>query len=209
MDILVGVLSIAIGLLFCFQGFVAARLLMTIWGFFIGLMFGAGLVALFADGGFLGDVFGWIVGIAFGLLFGWLAYAYWAIAVIITIGSFGFTLTGAFLTWLGVDWNWLAIIAGLVVAFFLAYWSATAAIPASILMVITSLSGAGAVVWGLFLIFDRVSLDSLDSSASANATDGEFWWLLAYLGIAIFGMVYQGAFTGRGRRKAYDSWVAQ
>ena len=208
MDILVGILSVAIGLLFCFQGFIAARLLMTVWGFFVGLLFGAGLVSLLGDSGLLVDIAGWLAGIAMGLLFGWLAYAYWAVAVIFTIGSFGFTLTAAFLTRLGIEWNWVIVVVGVVVAFLLAYWSATASVPASILMIITSLSGASAVVWGLFLIFDRVDLDTLSATTTADAADGQFWWGLIYLGVAIFGMVYQGAFTERGRRKAYDAWAA-
>ena len=59
-DVLVGVLAIAVGALFCFRGYLAMRLIIPIWGAFAGFLLGAGLIANTGSDGFLRSTLGWI-----------------------------------------------------------------------------------------------------------------------------------------------------
>ena len=97
-EILVGIFALIVGLVFCFSGYFALRVVIPIWGAFAGFMLGAGLVDNFTDEGFLASALGWIVGLAVALVFGVLAYVFYEISVIIAMGAIGFAL-GSTLMW--------------------------------------------------------------------------------------------------------------
>ena len=61
-DIVVGLVAILTGAVFCFRGYLAMRIIIPLWGAFAGFMLGAGIVA--TDAGFLATALGWIVGFA-------------------------------------------------------------------------------------------------------------------------------------------------
>jgi len=65
-DIIVGIVAVLTGAVFCFRGYLAMRIIIPIWGAFAGFMLGAGIVA--GDSGFLATALGWFVGIAVALL---------------------------------------------------------------------------------------------------------------------------------------------
>ena len=80
-DIVVGLIAVLTGAVFCFRGYLAMRIIIPLWGAFAGFMLGAGIVA--TDAGFLATALGWIVGLAVALLFGLLAYLYDEVAVVL------------------------------------------------------------------------------------------------------------------------------
>ena len=114
-DFFLGVLAILAGLAFCFSGYLWLRIVLPVWGAFVGFAFGAGLVAGLGGDRFLGEVLGWVVGLAFALLFAALAYAYFAFAVVIAMTSVGFAIGAGLVVALGVDWSWVAVIVGVLV----------------------------------------------------------------------------------------------
>ena len=105
-DILVGIIALIVGLVFCFTGYFAMRVVIPIWGGFAGFMLGAGLVDNFTDEGFLATALGWVVGIALALLFALLAYFYYEISVVIAMAAIGFTIGSTVMVALGVTWSW-------------------------------------------------------------------------------------------------------
>ncbi len=116
MDILVGLLAIAIGAVFCFRGWLALRIVIPIWGAFAGFFLGAGAVAGVTDEGFLSSVLGWIVGLALALLFGLAAYLYYAIAIVLALAAIGFTVGTDVMVALGVTWSWVIVLVGIALA---------------------------------------------------------------------------------------------
>jgi len=44
-DVILGTLAILVGLMFCLRGNVAMRLIIPIWGAFVGFALGAGIVS--------------------------------------------------------------------------------------------------------------------------------------------------------------------
>ena len=114
-DIILGLLAIIAGGAMLVAGQFVLRLVIPIWGFFAGFAFGAGLVAEFADEHFLGTVLGWVLGLVFALVFAVLAYLYYYVAIVIAMGAAGFAIGSGIVVALGIDWNWVAVLVGLVV----------------------------------------------------------------------------------------------
>ena len=81
--LLLGALAIGIGLAFAFWGFRVFLILLPIWGFFAGFIFGANGVDYLLGDGFLATTTGWVVGFLLGLLFAVLSYLYSWVAVIL------------------------------------------------------------------------------------------------------------------------------
>ena len=44
-DILLGLLAVVVGAVFCFRGYFAMRIIIPIWGAFAGFVLGAGIVS--------------------------------------------------------------------------------------------------------------------------------------------------------------------
>jgi hypothetical protein len=72
-DIVVGLVALAAGALFCFSGYRMFRLVIPIWGLFVGFGFGAGLVAAISGDRLLVAPLGWLLGLVTGLAFAALA----------------------------------------------------------------------------------------------------------------------------------------
>src|SRR6186997_1369613 len=105
-DILLGLLAIFAGGAMLLAGQFVLRLVIPIWGFFAGFVFGAGLVAGLAEERFLGTVLGWVLGLVFALVFAVLAYLFFYIAITLAMGAFGFAIGSGIVVALGIDWNW-------------------------------------------------------------------------------------------------------
>src|SRR5436190_18762460 len=114
-DVLVGIVAIFIGAVFCFWGYYAMRIVIPIWGAFAGFMLGAGAVSAFDDHEFLSTALGWVLGIFIGLLFAVIAYLFYEVAVVLTFATIGFTFGAGVMTALNIDWDWLVILVGVAV----------------------------------------------------------------------------------------------
>lgn len=206
-DVILGIIAILVGLLFCFRGYLAMRLVIPIWGAFAGFMFGAGLIANVTDEGFLASVLGWVVGAVLALVAGLLAYLYYEVAVILAMSAIGFTLGTSTMVALGVTWDWLTILVGLAVGILLALIAIVGDLPMALLTVLTSLAGASAVVTGTMLLFGVISTDDFDVAATTQQLDDDWWWYALYAGLAIAGMIAQFTSTARMRASLRDMWV--
>ena len=205
-DIVVGILAIVVGLLFCFRGYLAMRVVIPIWGAFAGFMLGAGLIDSFTGDGFLGSVLGWVVGIALGALFALLAYLYYEISVVIAMSAIGFTLGASLMVALGVTWSWVIVIVGLAVGVLLAILAIVGDLPMVLLTVLTALAGATATVTGLMLLFGVISLEDFDSAATTQSLTDDWWWYAIYAGLALAGIIAQVRSTTEMRATLRASW---
>jgi hypothetical protein len=206
-DILIGSLIVLIGALFCFRGYLAMRFVIPIWGGFTGFMVGAGLVASFTDEGFLGSILSWVVGLGVGLLFALLAYFFYEIAVLLAMGSIGFTVTATVMTGLGITWDWLVILAGVAVGAVLAFIAILGDMPMVILTILTASAGAGAMIGGLLLILGKLDLGDLENPEVTSTLTLESWWYWAYLALFIMGIIFQLRSTLDMRASLRQAWV--
>jgi hypothetical protein len=189
-DVLVALLAIAAGALFCFRGYLAMRIVIPIWGGFAGFMLGAGIVAT-GDAGFLRTGLAWIVGIAVGLLFAALAYLYYELSVVIGMAAIGFAIGSSLMVALGVDWNWVIVLVGLLVAVLLA-----------------AVAGASAIVFGIMLLVGTLQSSELEQGSVTERLGDDWWWFAIYLGLVVTGVIAQVSATDRIRASLRDSWSA-
>ena len=208
-DILLGLLAILAGGVMLFAGQFVLRFVLPIWGFFAGFAFGAGLFAALADERFLGTVLGWVSGFVFALVFAVFAYLYYAVAVILAMAAFGFAIGSGLVVALGIDWNWIAVLVGLLVGAVLGLVSVVANLPMIVLALVSSVAGAVSVVAGLMLLVG--SLDSADFTQArfTTAVQASWGWSLTLLALAVVGFVAQTRQRVNRRRTINEAWYAE
>ncbi|HWK30143.1 MAG TPA: DUF4203 domain-containing protein, partial [Solirubrobacter sp.] len=189
-DVLFGIIAILAGAVFCLRGYLAFRIVIPLWGAFVGFGVGAGIVASATGDGFLQTGLAWVVGIAVALAFGLLAYLFYNVAVIVAMGSIGFTLGTTLMLAFGVSWSWLIVLAGVAVGVLLAWAAIVADLPMALLVVLSALGGSSAIVAGLMVLFGTLDTRQLDNEAVVAAKVNGWWWLL-YAGLAVVGVIVQ------------------
>ena len=207
-DIAIGILAVVIGSLLCFRGYAALRVVIAVWGSFVGFMVGAGLVAGVTGEGMLASALAWTVGVGVALLFGVLAYVYYAVSVVIGMGAIGFTLGTTAMVALGVTWSWIVVLVGLAVGVLLAVLAIVGDLPLVILAVLGAFAGASTIIAGLLLIvgvIDRQDLASTETSASLALG---WWWSVGYLVLAFTGVVAQLRSVEAIRGTLREEWAA-
>jgi len=206
-DILVGIIALIVGLVFCFSGYFAMRVVIPIWGAFAGFMFGAGLVDNLTDEGFLASALGWVVGVAVALVFGLLAYVYYEISVVIAMAAIGFALGSTLMVALGVTWSWVIVLVGLAIGVLLAIIAVVGDLPMILLTVLSALAGASAATTGIMLIFGAISLSDFDSTATTETLNDEWWWFAIYAGLVVAGLIVQVRNTKRMAASMRAAWA--
>lgn len=208
-DILLGLLAIIAGGAMLVAGQLVLRLMLPIWGFFAGFAFGAGLVADLADDRFLGTVLGWVLGLVFALVFALLAYLYYYVAVVIAMAAFGFAIGSGLVVALGIDWNWLAVLVGLLVGAIIGLAAIFADVPMIVLVILSSFAGAVGVVGGIMLLVG--ALDSADFTRGdfTNTVNNSLAWSLLLLVLAFAGILIQARQRALMRRSIQEAWYAE
>ncbi len=205
-DLAFGVLALAVGLLFCFLGAIVLRAVITIWGAFVGFSLGAGLVANWLGESFLAGTAGWVVGVIVAMVFAWLAYAYYAVAVLIAVASLGFASGVAIMAALGITWNWLIIVVAMVIAVAIGVAALSIDVPSILLVVLSTLGGASVAVSGILLISGAVSLaDFTDPEATTYPAAAGWWWTVLYLALVVGGIIVQSRASRRWKTQAWNS----
>lgn len=206
--LLTALVLIVIGGAFLFAGYRLFRLLAPIWGFLVGF----NLVVIVGRGILhappLASASGWLLAVVVGLIFAALAYGYYYLSVVILGLSVGYTLGQMVAATLFPQAGVSALAAGLIGAVALAVAVIAFDLPKALIVVLTALGGAGAVVAGVMLAFGWVSLTTLQSSLSVGAATsfapGWVTWLA--LALALVGILAQ---VGRLRAAPYTHAYAQ
>lgn len=207
-DLILGLLAIGIGALFCFRGYLAMRQIIPLWGAFAGFVLGAGLMSSVDDSGFLRSVAAWIVGLVVALLFGMLAYLYFEVSVALAMAGIGFTLATSVLVALGLSWSWLIIIVGVAAGVVLALLAIRADFPMLLLATLTALAGASTIVAGAMLLFGVIETDEFTSAATTERLDEAWYWYVIYVALAVAGLLAQFRDLDRRVRTMRESWRA-
>lgn len=204
-DIVVGLISIVTGLVFCFRGYLAMRIVIPIWGAFAGFFLGAGIVS--GDSGFLGSALGWVIGIAVAIVFGLIAYLYYEVAVVLGMMAIGFVLGTTLIAALGVTWSWVIVLGGVTLGVVLAIVAVVGDLPMVLLTVLTALAGASAIVSGLMLLFGVYDTGDYSSSVTTKAAADDWWWYVIYGGLVVAGMIAQLSDVDRRRDSLREAWA--
>ena len=184
-----GLIGILFGLVLCFAGYRLFIILLPIWGFVFGLVFGAQSIQLLFGSGFLATVSSWVVGLVVGAIFAVLSYLFYIVAVAIIAGSLGYGLTVAFLFLIGMDANWLMWLIGIVVAIAFAVVTIVFNLQKWVVIGATAILGAGAMIETVVFLF-RPAAVLLENPVKA-ALDASPLLLVVFLVFAILGIVAQ------------------
>ncbi len=201
-NVVIGLVAILVGALFCFRGNVAIRLVLTLWGAFTGFWLGAALAAALTETPMLSGPVGWIAAGAGALVAGSLAYFVFALAVVIGVGAVGFALGAWIATALGADAGVIPAVAGVVAAIALVALALITRLPFVLLVVLSATAGAGVIIAGVQVLLGLVTPEANSESVEALMA-GQWWWSLLYLALAAAGMVVQ--FKGE-RIDARSQW---
>lgn len=199
-----GLIALMFGLLLAFGGYRLFLILLPIWGFFFGLVFGAETMQAIFGTGFLSTVTSWVVGFVVGAIFGVLSYLFYIVAVAIIAGSLGYALAVGLLTAIGLQMGLIVWLIGIVAAIALAAVTIIFNLQKWVVIAATAILGAAAIVGTIGLMFNPAAR-MLENPIQAVLKTSP---LLAILGIviAIAGIVIQ-ARTGRTYTMAtYNRW---
>ena len=195
--ICIGVLGILFGLTALLAGYRLFLALLPIWGFFAGFVIGAqALQALFGTG-FLSEVISWIAGLVVGILFAVLSYLFYLVGVAILAGSIGYALGAGIIFAISPDWNLLAFLVGIVAAIVVAALVILLNIQKWVIILLTSIGGAGAIIAGLLIMFGIVSLADVGQNAIISYWRENWLWYLMGIAIAVVGFFVQARSTSQ------------
>lgn len=196
-DIVLGIVALIAGSVFCFSGYRAFRVVIPIWGLFSGFAAGAGLVSAITGDALLAKPVGWLVGAVFAVLFALFAYLYYEVAVVLTMASVGFLVGASLMTGLGVTWNWIISLVAVVVALAFAVVAISTNLPRIVLTVVSAVAGATAMVGGAMLFGSTLDADNLSRADVTSAINDSWGWWLAYVVLVLAGIAAQAAGNAR------------
>lgn len=207
-DLLIGAIAVVVGGALCFRGYAALRIVITVWGTFVGFFLGAGAVAVLSGEGLLASALAWGVGLAVAALFGLLAYAYYAISVLIGMSAIGFTLGTTAMVALGVSWSWVIIAVGIAGGALLATLAIAGDLPKLILALLGALAGSSIAIGGVLLIIGRLERGDLAATETTASLDLWWGWTVAYLVLAVAGLASQLQDVSARRGTLRETWSA-
>ncbi|MFT3860259.1 DUF4203 domain-containing protein [Micropruina sp.] len=208
-DVVVGLLVVAGGCVVGAAGYRALRLVITLLGALAGFGIGAELALAVPLDGLAGGVLTWIGGLAGAALFGWLAYAFYRVAVLLGLASFGFAIGSGLMLALGFRGGWLTWLIGALAAAVLVLIGLIGDLPAVLLIVLTSLAGANLTVTGAMLLTGSVSLSQL-KAPGGEAMSTSWWWAVVSIAVAVLFSGYQLRALNRSRASAMRAqWAAR
>lgn len=202
--VVVGIIAVLIGALLCFCGYATMRLIISLFGAFVGFLLGAGVVAGVTDSGFGQLALSWIVGVVAAVIFGVLAYLSYQVAIVIGMAAIGFTIGTSVMAASGVSSPLATVLVGVAVGVLLAVIAVATDLPAVILVVLTALAGASVTVSGLLLLTGSIGLNRVTAEGVGAAMARGWWWYVAYGALALLGIIAQ--LRARGTRTMRQQW---
>jgi hypothetical protein len=161
--ILVGLVLLAFGVAFCFYGFRAFMIFLPVMGFIAGFYIGAQAIQIAMDQGFLATTLSVVFGLLGGVIGAFASYVFFIIGIVLVAGILGFAVAAAIMNLLNLEPGCIAPLLGL--------GSAGAAVWATmrykliryVLILITAVLGANAILLSVLLFLGRVSVEDIVS----------------------------------------------
>ena len=191
--IVAALFALVLGLAFLLYGYRLFLVMLPIWGFFAGFWMGAQGIQWLLGQGFLATTTGWVMGFILGLIFAVLSYLFYVFGVGIVAAGFGASLGSGLMAAMGFDPGFLMAVVALVSAVVVAGITLFLNIQKYVLIFMTALGGANAIVLGFLLLFNRVDLAEVAGAGSSirPILHDSFLWGVIWLGLAVIGLLWQ------------------
>lgn len=191
-ELVLGIILLLIGGLFCLWGNRIAQAAIAFWGFLIGFPIGAGFANLVADGA----VAAWVAGLIAGLLFSWLFVTFFKWAIILSGGLIGYGIGRNLAAFFGFDSSGALFTGGLIVAAILVLMFVVFNAKKIYLAIITSVFGASVALTGLLVLIGKIPAEGINSLTDHTGSLPSFWALVYVIGV-IAAVVFQLSSNGR------------
>lgn len=207
--IVIGLLGIVLGAVFCFAGFRWFLVLLPIFGLFVGFTTGASATSLLLGEGFLASTLAIIVGVVFAVIFALLSWFYWWGAVAVLGGALGYAIALGLLEAIGFNADGfitalIAVAAGVAVAVVALVVNA----PKYVAIILTAFAGAAWLTAGIALVLGIIETTGLDAGPLAAIYVEGWFWILIWAVVAAAGIIAQVQMTKRWEQDlvvGYDS----
>lgn len=191
MTLIIALIAMGLGALWCFFGWRFFLLLLPLWGLLVGFNVGTEAVtAIFGDGTFA-TVTSWAVGFVLALVFAVLSWFWWYFAVALLGASVGFALGQAAWGLIGSDTGLIAFVLGLVVAAVFGIGILALNVPRLLVIVLTGLGGAAAILAGWFILTGAIPADNIRWVMVGKEITDSWFYLIVWAVIAGAGMIAQ------------------
>ena len=185
-----GVVAIGLGAGSMLVGYRLALVLLPLWGFLVGFLIGARAEQTLFGDGYLATPLGWVVGGVLGLGFGVLSYLFWYVAVVIAFASVGTWLAWGAMTAVGSP-ELTTVALGLGVGAGVAVVGLATGVPLVLVVIITALGGAHALVAGVLLVLGTSDLAALENGVVDAVIGAGIGWWLAAIGLSLIAITFQ------------------
>lgn len=190
-------LLVILGLALCFMGYSLFRILLPVWGFVAGLIFGVQALDALTGGGFLSVSFGLIIGFFIGLLLAAIAYWVYAFAIVLFGAALGYVLGAGLMLLIGLDYGFITVLVGLTGAVLMSMLFVRGRMPKFLVMLFTAMAGSMVMITGLFVLVGKVPTAGLSVYLTRYAVYGSWFWLIVWAIVAGLGMAFQYAMVSQ------------
>jgi hypothetical protein len=191
-EIIVGLLAIGIGLAWAFYGLKLFAILLPLWAFLFGLTAGAQWGHdVFGEAGLFATTLSWGIGIVFGIVLAVLSYLWYYAAIVILAGAVGYALAVGLFVALGTGTGIIVVVIGLIVGALFAIGTFMLGVPILLVMVVSALTGAVAVVNGVFILIGQVELNDLAGGLFGSLFHNGIVATVAFIVLAVVALLYQ------------------
>lgn len=198
-------IAFVFGLVLCFGGYRFFLILLPIWGFFFGLVFGAQSMQMLFGTGFFAEVTSWVVGFVVGAIFAVLSYFFYLVAVALIAGALGYTVATGLLLAIGLDMGALVWIVGVVAGIALAAATILFNLQKWVIIIATSLLGAG-VIFGAFVILFAPHAALMENPIKVALQQSTLLMITALI-VAVLGIVVQVRANRAYTLETYNRWA--
>lgn len=205
-EVLFALLAGGLGVLLLATGYRFARILIPIWAFFAGFAVGAAVFADATNAGFIANTLGIITGLIVGLVFALFSYFFYSLAVVLLGATTGYWIGTAFVSWLGFSKGFLSAVVGISLGVVFALLTIGLNVAKYLLIALTSIAGAVAVVGGIFVLFNKIELSAFDYTTASAAIGNSVLWSIVTFVLIIIGVVVQTITTNE---YLLEDWTTQ
>ena len=199
-DTWVAIGAVALGLLLCFRGYAAMRWIFALLGGVAGWQLGSWAATYIQFDPDFDNALKWGATIFAAILFACLAYAFFVTGVLLAVGWLGYTLGLVAVNSLGLA-DWLAVAAPWLVAVLLVVGALVSKLPKLLLVILTAVIGAAAIIAGTLALIGSVNIMELDAGVLLG---NGLLWNLGFVALALAGVFLQLRSGKSNLRAAYS-----
>ncbi len=190
-SLIVAALLLVIGIAFCFGGYKWFMILLPVLAFLVGFIIGATAVSGVYGESILSLIVIVVAGLITGLLLSVLVYMFFNLAIILLGAFLGYTLSSGIAIYIGFETGFIPAIAGVIAAAIVGFLAFRLNLPKYVIIALTALIGGEAILSGVLLLANFISLKDLELGLLGSALSYSAAWSFVWLVLAIIGAAVQ------------------